>query len=64
MKRLTFVLAATAVVVLAGWFLHTTGWLARSGSARAGTTDPMSTPSGWRYRQSQPHHWRYIMLKH
>ena len=64
MKRLTFVLAATGVVVLAGWLLHATGWLARSGAARASTTDPLSTPAGWRYRQSQPHHWRYIMLKH
>ena len=64
MKRLTFVLAATGVVVLAGWFLHATGRLTRSSAAHAGTADPLSTPSGWRYRQSQPHHWRYIMLKH
>jgi hypothetical protein len=69
MKRRGLILAVIGML-LAGWVLHGVGWLSRSGeeatSAQAGCAKnlaPLATPSGWRYRQNQPHHWRYIMLR-
>jgi hypothetical protein len=70
MKRRGLLLATIGMVLLTGGVLHWTGWLSRSsgeaGPARVGrakSVDPLATPAGWRYRQSQPHHWRYIMLR-
>jgi hypothetical protein len=70
MKRCGLILATLSLLAAIGWLLHGTGLLAGSDAepapARASqlkNTDPLSTPAGWRYRQSQPHHWRYIMLK-
>jgi hypothetical protein len=64
LKRFGLILIAIALLVLTGWFLSPAGWRSRSPSQHAGSTDPLSTTSGWRYRQNQPHHWRYIMLQH
>lgn len=70
MKRRQLLLAAAGVLLLIGWGLHKAGWLGgESETAVSGQplhingADPMDTPSGWRYRQNQPHHWRYIMLQ-
>jgi hypothetical protein len=70
MKRWQFFLASAAVLVLIGWGLLRTGWFdgvfdgtmpGRSNQIK--TAHPMDTSSGWRYRQNQPHHWRYIVLQ-
>ncbi|HEY7156923.1 MAG TPA: hypothetical protein VH575_23345 [Gemmataceae bacterium] len=70
MKRRGLLLATIGMMLLTGGVLQWTGWLSRSGgetgSARIGrakSADPLATPAGWRYRQSRPHHWRYIMLR-
>ncbi|MGH7169108.1 MAG: hypothetical protein ACRELF_20755 [Gemmataceae bacterium] len=70
MKRWKISLAAAGVLLLIGWGLYGTGWFSGgSDDAMPGrsrpikTADPMETPSGWRYRQNRPHHWRYIMLQ-
>jgi hypothetical protein len=69
MKRWQFLLASAGVLVLIGWGLHKTGWFARvrddvmpGQSNQIKIADPIDTSSGWRYRQNQPHHWRYIVL--
>ena len=69
MRRWQFLLASAGVLLLIGWGLHKIGWLAgsRDGTLpgpinNINTADPMDTSSGWRYRQNQPHHWRYIVL--
>lgn len=70
MKRWKYHLAAAGALLLIGWGLHKAGWFSRdSDESRADRpsevkyADPMDTSSGWRYRQNQPHHWRYIMLQ-
>jgi len=70
MKRWKIALAAAGALLLIGGALYETGWFSPdSDDATSGrpthikTADPMDTPSGWRYRQNQPHHWRYIMLQ-
>ncbi|HEY7425124.1 MAG TPA: hypothetical protein VH682_12915 [Gemmataceae bacterium] len=70
MKRRGLILTGIGMLLLTGWVLHGMGWLSQSDeeatSARAGRTKnavPLATPAGWRYRQAQPHHWRYIMLR-
>jgi hypothetical protein len=70
MKRWHLLLMMAGVLLLIGWGVHSLSGFSRSkvesitghsGHVRSG--DAMDTPSGWRYRQSQPHHWRYIMLQ-
>lgn len=70
MKRWIIPLAAAGLLLLCWALLHLTSWFFadREGAApgrpsHVKTADPMDTPSGWRYRQNQPHHWRYIMLQ-
>lgn len=69
MKRGALILALMGLLAGTGWALHETGALTSSeddspGKPKAArSSDALSTPAGWRYRQSQPHHWRYIMLK-
>lgn len=70
MKRWTISVAAAGALLLIGWGLYRIHCLsADREQATQGrpnpveTSDPMDTPSGWRYRQNQPHHWRYIMLQ-
>jgi hypothetical protein len=69
MKRCGVILATIAILGGLGWMLHEAGSSAgadREAPSKTGqlkNADPMATPAGWRYRQSQPHHWRYIMLK-
>lgn len=70
MKRWQLLLAATGVLLLIGWGLHKTGcwtWKQDESSPlqpiHVKNADAMDTSSGWRYRQNQPHHWRYIMLQ-
>jgi hypothetical protein len=70
MRRWQFLLASAGVLLLIGWGLHKVGWLVggRDGTLpgpinNIKTVDPMDTSSGWRYRQNQPHHWRYIVLQ-
>jgi hypothetical protein len=70
MKRWHYYLAAAGALLLIGWGLHKTGLFCRGdvksalrSAAEIKSDDPMDTPSGWRYRQNQPHHWRYIMLQ-
>jgi hypothetical protein len=70
MKRRGLLLATIGMVLLTSWVLCQTGWLSHSGgeagpaqTGRAQSAEPLSTPAGWRYRQSRPHHWRYIMLR-
>jgi hypothetical protein len=63
LKRFGLILIAIALLVLAGWCVSRSGGQPRSSGPHGGT-DPLSTAAGWRYRQNQPHHWRYIMLQH
>ena len=70
MKRWGLILVMIGLLAGTGWVLHGTGLLAGSEeettpgkASQLKKADPLSTPAGWRYRQSQPHHWRYIMLK-
>jgi hypothetical protein len=70
-RRWKYHLAAAGALLLIGWGLHKIGWLFSNHDesmlslpAQVKTADPMETQSGWRYRQNQPHHWRYIMLQH
>jgi hypothetical protein len=71
MRRWKYLLTAAGALLLIGWGLHKIGWLFNSNNQsmlarpiQVKASDAMETPSGWRYRQSQPHHWRYIMLQH
>ncbi|HTU94153.1 MAG TPA: hypothetical protein VMF69_29005 [Gemmataceae bacterium] len=70
MTRRKIHLAAAGALLLIGWGLHKAGWFSSNGNesregrpTQVNSADPMDTPSGWRYRQNQPHHWRYIMLQ-
>lgn len=70
MRRWQFLLAAAGALLLIGWGLHKAGWLANNREAsipgrpnQLNSADPMDSSSGWRYRQNQPHHWRYIVLQ-
>jgi hypothetical protein len=70
MRRWKFYAAAAAALLLMGWGVYKTGWfrgkcekLMPGPAGQVQTVDPMDTQSGWRYRQNQPHHWRYIMLQ-
>jgi hypothetical protein len=71
MKRWKFQLAAAgALLLLIGWGLYKSGWFSGDSDeprsdqpSHVNTADPMETPAGWRYRQNQPHHWRYIVLQ-
>ncbi len=70
MKHRQIVAAAASVLLLIGWGLHKMGWFGPESEAalprqpiHVNSTDSMDTPSGWRYRQNLPHHWRYIMLQ-
>jgi hypothetical protein len=70
MKRSLILLALAGVLLLIVWQLHKLG---KSGPSRQEATpvsighvksaDPLDTPSGWRFRQNMPRHWRYIMLQ-
>ena len=66
MKRWQLILTTAGVLLLmSAWGLHKVGWFSTSDdrSHRLNSADAMDTPSGWIYRQNQPHHWRYIMLQ-
>jgi hypothetical protein len=67
MRRWKYLLAGAVALLLIGWGAYKVGWIGGqsmlSRPIHAKTADPMDTPSGWRYRQNQPHHWRYIMLQ-
>jgi hypothetical protein len=70
MRRWQVLLTAAGALGVIGWGVYKTGWFSKDSAkalfGRPGqvqTTAPMDTPSGWRYRQNQPHHWRYIMLQ-
>jgi hypothetical protein len=67
MKRGIILSASVGVLLLLGLGLYRSGWLfgsnAETTPAHVTNADPMDTPSGWRYRQNLPSHWRYIMLQ-
>lgn len=70
MRRWKYRLAAAGALLLIGWGLYEVGRYFNGGEgaffgrpSQVKNADPMDTPSGWRYRQNQPHHWRYIMLQ-
>jgi hypothetical protein len=66
MKRWLYPLSVASLLLLIGWGLAKTGWFWKNRAEpvhQVQRADPMETPSGWRYRQNQPHHWRYIMLQ-
>jgi hypothetical protein len=70
MRRWKLFLAAAGALLLIGWGLHKVVKFCKDNEAsllgrpnQVKSADPMDTPSGWRYRQNQPHHWRYIMLQ-
>ena len=64
MKRWKISLAAAGTLLLIGWGVYETGWFSGDSDAtpempsQIKTADPMDSPSGWRYRQNRPHHWR------
>lgn len=60
MKRYGLLLTTAGMVLLTGWVLHAAGWFTQARSTK--TADPLASPAGWRYRQCQPHHWRYCVL--
>jgi hypothetical protein len=63
MKRWGLLVATLAMILVTGWVLHRTGWLSRpTRTSHTRITDPLHTAAGWRYRQNQPHHWRYCVL--
>jgi hypothetical protein len=68
-RRWKYHLAAAGALLLIGWGVYKMGGFFGNSEAsipnrpQVNTVDPMDTSSGWRYRQNQPHHWRYIMLK-
>ncbi len=67
MKRKGLLLAAAGVLALAGWIVYRTGTVSHSDvptrPRHTLSIDPLSTSAGWRYKQNQPRHWRYIMLE-
>ncbi len=70
MKRWHLLLAAAVALLLIGWGLHRAGCWGGNREAsipgrprRIHGADALDTTSGWRYRQNQPHHWRYIVLQ-
>jgi hypothetical protein len=71
MKRCGLILTTLCALFLTGLVLHKAGWL----SSRAAAATPSDAPglhagqlltsqAAWRYRQSQPRHWRDCMLRH
>jgi hypothetical protein len=69
MKRYGLVLTAIGAALLTGLALRGGGWCSRPGrehgrAVREKVIDPLSTSAAWRYRQSQPRHWRQLMLNH
>ena len=70
MKRPAVVVAAVVAVLLAGVLLARAAWSDRSvpsASASPAVTVPpgnaLAGPAGWRYRHSQPTHWRPCLLR-
>jgi len=64
-------LAVTALtVLLTAVVLARAGWLSRPSARQAdahGTArsrDPWTTEAAWRWRHSQPSHWRACLLQH
>jgi hypothetical protein len=65
-KRWKILLASAGILLLIGGGAYKIGWLSgcsQDAPVRAKIGAAMDTPSGWRYRQNLPHHWRYIMLQ-
>jgi hypothetical protein len=72
MKRSGLILATVSALLFTGLVLHRAGWL----TSRAAASTPgdgaschaagqlLTSQAGWRYRQSQPRHWRDCMLRH
>jgi hypothetical protein len=70
MKRWHLLLTMAGVLLLIGWGIYGHSRFCplkdatRSSPLRhVNRADAMDSLSGWRYRQNQPHHWRYIMLQ-
>jgi hypothetical protein len=65
------ILATLGMTLLSGWALRSAGWFsrpvrepARPCRPHARSADPLASESAWRYRQCQPHHWRYLVMPH
>ncbi|HWG44726.1 MAG TPA: hypothetical protein VN688_18265 [Gemmataceae bacterium] len=67
MKRYGLLLTTVGMLLLTGWVLHKTNRFSRDAaparSSHAKIANPLETPTGRRYRQNQPHHWRYCLLQ-
>ncbi len=70
MRRWKYPLAAAGILLAVGWGMYKIGWIVKNSDdsvlgrpIQVKMANPMETPAGWRYRQNQPHHWRYIMLQ-
>jgi hypothetical protein len=69
MKRSGLLFVTVLAFLLTGFTLPYTGWLhartTRHVEARshAKNRDPLSSDTGWRWRQCQPAHWRACLLQ-
>jgi hypothetical protein len=71
MKRYGLLLTTLGMALLTICVLRASSWFAqparetdRQGHAHARPADPLASEAALRYRQCQPHHWRYLMLSH
>jgi hypothetical protein len=70
MRRRGLILIVLGAALLTGFTFWRIAWPSRAGSnaslrvVPAASSGVLNSDAGWRYRQVQPHHWRYVMLQH
>jgi hypothetical protein len=70
MKRIGLIIATVVTVLLTGVLLGRAAWAGAPAAASpkpanhvTDAADVLTGPAGWRYRHSQPTHWRSCLLQ-